>query len=194
MQFKTTRVIRAAIRCSIESWPWGQPHDLGVTGRGGVGVIWDIASVQSFVIQVDARAPALAGFKMSDVEDNPDVDVDFQLEDWLSESGLNKKTEKVLRSEDITDTRTLALLEARDIDTLKLPLGQRKLLSVAVAKLKKELGCVMDTPDTADAQPALGANEQTKSPAPPVSGKATAGATAQKLRLRRQPRTQPSQT
>ena len=115
---------------------------------------------------------------MADVEDNPDVDVDFQLEDWLTESGLNKKTEKVLRSEDITDTRTLALLEARDINTLKLPLGQRKLLSVAVAKLKRELGGVMDTPDTADAQPALGANEQTKSPAPPVSGKATAGATA----------------
>ena len=83
---------------------------------------------------------------MSDVEDNPDVDVDFQLEDWLTESGLNKKTEKVLRSEDITDTRTLALLEARDINTLKLPLGQRKLLSVAVAKLNKSSQWLPNTP------------------------------------------------
>ena len=127
------------------------------------------------------RAPALTGLigKMSDQEDNPDVDVDFQLEDWLTESGLNKKTQKVLRSEDIMDTRTLVLLEARDINTLKLPLGQRKLLSVAVAKLKKELVFVMDTPAAADAQPAMGTNEHTKSPAPSASGIAATGASTQ---------------
>ena len=35
MQFKTTRVICAAIRfLSIESWHWGQLYDLGVYGRG----------------------------------------------------------------------------------------------------------------------------------------------------------------
>ena len=59
----------------------------------------------------------------ADVEGHGEsLDVAFHPEDGLIESGLNKKTEKVLRLEEITDVQMITLLEGRGINRLKLPL------------------------------------------------------------------------
>jgi len=62
----------------------------------------------------------------------------FNFEVWAKNSGLSRKTERVLRSEEMTSDRALRLLEASDIRTLDLSLGQRKLLEVGVAELRCE--------------------------------------------------------
>ena len=63
-------------------------------------------------------------------------DTQFVFEDWAKISGLGRKATGLLRAEECTDKRTLALLEQADVQKFELPLGQKKLLWSEVSRLR----------------------------------------------------------
>ncbi len=65
-----------------------------------------------------------------------DEEREFKFEAWAKENGLVKKTTAVLVRENVNTDETLRLLSDDDITCLGLTLGQRKLLAVAVRKLR----------------------------------------------------------
>lgn len=115
---------------------------------------------------------------MSDTEDFVDAnpEVDFNFGEWLEVSGLSKKTEKVLRTEDMTDRRTLSLIETRDINALTLTLGQRKLLAVAVDKLRKDHGREVEADAATKERPEVDVNHDAVTGVPDVQAKTNAAA------------------
>nr|KAG5705281.1 hypothetical protein BaRGS_010732 [Batillaria attramentaria] len=71
-------------------------------------------------------------------EDEPDADAaGFIFRDWIKESGLNETTMAALRKEDLTARQALLLLTPEDITSLGLTLGQRKMLEVAIGRIKQ---------------------------------------------------------
>lgn len=60
----------------------------------------------------------------------------FSMDTWCEEAGLNSKTIVLLNKEELGDRDVLCLLSPGDIESLKLPLGQRKLLGLAIQKLR----------------------------------------------------------
>lgn len=62
-------------------------------------------------------------------------DTNFSFSDWLATSALNDATKAVLEDEDLISDRALRTLSEADMKTLKLTVGQRGLLRVAVNRL-----------------------------------------------------------
>ena len=57
----------------------------------------------------------------------------FDLVDWCKTHKINRKTEALLRREALDSPEALALLTTQDLYELGLPLGQRKLMQVALS-------------------------------------------------------------
>ena len=80
----------------------------------------------------------------------------FDFDSWAKAAGLTRKTEEVLRSEELVTDWILLLLDCSDIRTLNLPLGQRKALQTAISDLRCRRGqadhvtdqASIDTPNT----------------------------------------------
>ena len=60
---------------------------------------------------------------------------DFNFETWTKDNSLTRKTAGILRKEELVTQETLLLLEEKDLCELEIPMGQRKLLINAVARL-----------------------------------------------------------
>jgi hypothetical protein len=68
-------------------------------------------------------------------DEDRDENEQFVFEAWIKDSGLSVKASQVLKKEELVSSRALAALTEEDIVGLGLPLGQRKLLQLAVTEL-----------------------------------------------------------
>ena len=76
-------------------------------------------------------------------------------------AGLTRKTEKAIPAEELVTEKVLLLLNQDDINMLSLPLGQHKLLSVAIVTLKQCQGKnSSDGPNTPILAPTAGTSSQ----------------------------------
>ena len=62
----------------------------------------------------------------------------FDFSEWIIQCGLKRNTAAILRKEDLTSMDSLMLLEESDLVHLGLTMGQRKLLSAALSKMRQE--------------------------------------------------------
>ena len=67
---------------------------------------------------------------------NTAKDNEFNFDQWVSDLGLTRKVEKVLRAEEMTTKKVLVLMDQGDVMSLTLPLGQRKLLWSGIQDLQ----------------------------------------------------------
>jgi hypothetical protein len=58
----------------------------------------------------------------------PELESEFNFDDWVKEVGLTRKTIGLLRSEDLNTKLALTLLSSEDLSMFPVTLGQRKLL------------------------------------------------------------------
>ena len=57
------------------------------------------------------------------MSEEQDQSAAFQFEQWAERVGLNRKSVKFLRTEELVEIRTLELIDDRDIVMMPLPMG-----------------------------------------------------------------------
>jgi hypothetical protein len=90
---------------------------------------------------------------MSTDQDTQDTDpnMDFDMPAWAKKYGLTRKTEATLSAEEITSPEALLALLPQDLMELALPIGQRRLLQVAIDALRPRRPAAQATSSDASA-------------------------------------------
>lgn len=72
---------------------------------------------------------------MSDNETIDEQVVDFDLATWCKQYQITRKTEGILRKEELITSQSLSMLDNADLRELGLPIGQRKCVQLAIKEL-----------------------------------------------------------
>ena len=107
----------------------------------------------------------------SNNENNISKATNFHFEQWTKTIGLSRKTEKILRSEELVGEKVLSLLCQQDLNMLDLTMGQKKLLWAGILELQRQFGINTGSLDTN--RPELGTLPANKDSQPRGPGEVT---------------------